>query len=81
MTLSQEDPAARSGPRHLSEVQEDGDLIVTLCDLAHEELGHLLVVHWSVLDPVPTGDPGSFDALAQLADRVERLAPRLAAVS
>jgi len=39
-------------------------------------------VHWSVPDPVPAGDPGSFDAaLAQLADRVGRLAPRLAAVS
>jgi hypothetical protein len=38
--------------------------------------------HWSIPDPVPPGDPDSFDAaLAQLADRVERLAPRLAAVS
>ena len=39
-------------------------------------------MHWSVPDPVPAGDPASFDAaLAQLADRVGRLAPRLAAVS
>jgi len=37
-------------------------------------------VHWSVPDPVPAGDPGSFDAaLAELALRVERFAPRLAA--
>jgi rhodanese-related sulfurtransferase len=34
------------------------------------------------LDPVPAGDPGSFDAaLGQLADRVARPTPRLAAVS
>jgi hypothetical protein len=53
-----------------------------VCDLAHEELAEAAAVHWSIADPVPAGDPGSFDAaLAQLADRVERLAPRLAAVS
>jgi hypothetical protein len=39
-------------------------------------------VHWSVPGPVPAGDPDGFDAaLAQLTDRVEGLAPRLAAVS
>ena len=56
--------------------------MVTVCDLAHEELAEATAVHWSIPDPVPAGDPGSFDAaLAQLADRVGRLAPRLAAVS
>jgi len=79
MTLPQEDPAVRSSPRHLSEVQEDGDLVVTVCDRAQKELGHLLVVHWSVPDPVPAGDPGSFDAvLAELRHRIERFVPRLA---
>jgi protein-tyrosine-phosphatase len=69
-------------PRQLSEVCQDGDLIITVCDLAHEELGELAAVHWSVPDPVPAGDPASFDAaLAALADRVGRLAPRLAAAS
>jgi ArsR family transcriptional regulator, arsenate/arsenite/antimonite-responsive transcriptional repressor / arsenate reductase (thioredoxin) len=53
-----------------------------VCDLAHEELAEAAAVHWSIPDPVPVGDPGSFDAaLAQLADRVGRLAPRMAAVS
>jgi ArsR family transcriptional regulator, arsenate/arsenite/antimonite-responsive transcriptional repressor / arsenate reductase (thioredoxin) len=67
-------------PRHITEVQHDGDLVITVCDLAHEELGDLVAVHWSVPDPVPAGDPGSFDAaLAELAHRVERFAPRLAA--
>jgi hypothetical protein len=50
--------------------------------MAHEELSGLTVVHWSVPDPVPAGDPESFDAaLANLADRVRRLAPYLAAIS
>ena len=53
-----------------------------MCDLAHEELAETAAVHWSVPDPASAGDPGSFDAaLAQLADRVGRLAPRLAAIS
>ncbi len=33
-------PLRRLRPRHINEVQEDGDLVVTVCDLAHEELGH-----------------------------------------
>jgi protein-tyrosine-phosphatase/DNA-binding HxlR family transcriptional regulator len=72
-------PLPRLRPRHINDVQHDGDLIITVCDLAHEELGEAAAVHWSIPDPVPAGDPGSFDAaLAQLAYRVERLVPRLA---
>jgi ArsR family transcriptional regulator, arsenate/arsenite/antimonite-responsive transcriptional repressor / arsenate reductase (thioredoxin) len=72
-------PLPRLRPRHISDVQHDDDLVITVCDLAHEELGRAAALHWSVPDPVPAGDPGSFDAaLAQLADRVGRLAPRLA---
>jgi ArsR family transcriptional regulator, arsenate/arsenite/antimonite-responsive transcriptional repressor / arsenate reductase (thioredoxin) len=73
-------PLPRIRPRHIGDVQHDDDLVVTVCDLAHEELGALAAVHWSVPDPVPAGDPGSFDtALTELASRVGRLAPRLAA--
>jgi ArsR family transcriptional regulator, arsenate/arsenite/antimonite-responsive transcriptional repressor / arsenate reductase (thioredoxin) len=40
------------------------------------------VVHWSVPDPVPAGDPASYDAvLAELGRRVGLLAPRLADAS
>jgi protein-tyrosine-phosphatase len=75
-------PLPRLRPRLLSEVQEDGDLLVTVCDLAHEELGTAADVHWSVPDPVTAGDPGSFDAvLAELGRRVALLAPRLADAS
>jgi ArsR family transcriptional regulator, arsenate/arsenite/antimonite-responsive transcriptional repressor / arsenate reductase (thioredoxin) len=75
-------PLPRLRPRHISDIRQPGDLIITVCDLAYEELVEALAVHWSIPDPVPAGDPGSFDsALAQLADRVERFAPRLTAVS
>ncbi len=75
-------PLPRLRPRHISDVRHDGDLVITVCDLAHEELAEATAVHWSIPDPVPAGDPDSFDAaLAQLADRVRRFAPRLAAVS
>jgi protein-tyrosine-phosphatase len=73
-------PLPRLRPRPFSDVRHDGDLIVTVCDLAHEELGGLAAVHWSVPDPVPAGDQESFDAaLAELDRRVRLLAPRLAA--
>ena len=71
-------PLPRLRPRHYTEIRREDDLVVTVCDLAHEELGEPAAVHWSVPDPVPAGDPGSFDAaLAELADRVGHFAPRL----
>jgi len=75
-------PMRRLRPRHIGDVRQNGDLVITVCDLAHEELTETGTVHWSIPDPVPAGDPDSFDAaLTRLADRVERLAPRLAATS
>ena len=63
-------PLPEARPRHVSDVREDGDLVVTVCDLAHEELGRLAALHWSVPDPVRAGDPASFDAaLAELGRR------------
>jgi ArsR family transcriptional regulator, arsenate/arsenite/antimonite-responsive transcriptional repressor / arsenate reductase (thioredoxin) len=70
----------RLRPRYIGDVREDGDLVITVCDLAHEELGGLTAVHWSVPDPVPAGGDASFDAaLDELARRVSLLAPRLGA--
>jgi len=75
-------PLPRLRPRHIDDVRQDDDLIITVCDLAHEELGRPAAVHWSVPDPVPAGDPASFDAaIAELSHRVGRLALRLAATS
>jgi ArsR family transcriptional regulator, arsenate/arsenite/antimonite-responsive transcriptional repressor / arsenate reductase (thioredoxin) len=72
-------PLPRLRHRHVSDVRHDGDLVVTVCDLAREELGGQAALHWSVPDLVPAGDPESFDAaLAELDRRVRLLAPRLA---
>jgi protein-tyrosine-phosphatase/DNA-binding HxlR family transcriptional regulator len=74
-------PMRRLRPRHIDDVRQDGDLVIAVCDMAREELGGGTAVHWSVPDPVPAGDRGGFDeAVADLTQRVERLAPRLAAV-
>src|SRR5947207_15834006 len=50
-------PLPRLRPRHISEVQGEDDLVVTVCDLAREELGGQVAVHWSIPDPLPAGDP------------------------
>jgi ArsR family transcriptional regulator, arsenate/arsenite/antimonite-responsive transcriptional repressor / arsenate reductase (thioredoxin) len=69
-------PLPRLRPRHISDVQHHDDLVITVCDLAHEELGRAAALHWSIPDPVPAGDPASFDAaIGRLGDRVGRLAP------
>jgi protein-tyrosine-phosphatase/DNA-binding transcriptional ArsR family regulator len=67
-------PLAPSVPRHAADVVRDGDLVVTVCDAAHEERPG--DAHWSVADPSRTGDDTAFDrALTDLARRVSRLAP------
>ena len=71
-------PLPRRRPRHLADVLHPDDLVVTVCDLAHEELRHPARLHWSVPDPVRQGRPAAFDnAFTQLAERVDQLAARL----
>ena len=65
-------PLPRVRPASIADVREDGDLVVTVCDLAHEELGEPAALHWSVPDPVPAGDPGSFDAASAAPSPVLR---------
>lgn len=65
-------------PHRVSEIRDDGDLVVTVCDRAHEELDVPVDVHWSVPDPVRLGTPRAFDqALTELGRRVGNLAPHL----
>lgn len=47
-------------------------LVVTVCDRAHEELDPAIDrLHWSVPDPVATGDRTAFDAtVVELRDRI-----------
>jgi protein-tyrosine-phosphatase len=75
-------PLPRVRPRHLDDVVTEGDLVVTVCDLAHEELGRLAQLHWSIPDPVRVGTQPAFDtAYQELANRVTELARRLPAAS
>lgn len=67
-------------PRLLDEVREPGDYVVTVCDNAHEELGEVDALHWSVPDPVRSGTSTAFEsAFDELARRVDDLAPRVVA--
>jgi len=75
-------PLPRVRPRHLDEVITAGDLVVTVCDLAHEQLGRVSQLHWSVPDPVPLGIDAAFErAYDDLAGRVADLARRMPAAS
>lgn len=72
-------PLPRIRPRAISDVLAEDDLVITVCDLAHEELGVSGELHWSIPDPVGIGTPEAFDsALADIEARVLSLVPRIA---
>jgi len=64
-------------PRLLTvEERSGGDLIVTVCDRAHEELPRNPAwLHWSVPDPVSGPDAAFDEALRQLDRRIHVVAP------
>jgi ArsR family transcriptional regulator, arsenate/arsenite/antimonite-responsive transcriptional repressor / arsenate reductase (thioredoxin) len=72
----------KSRPRALDRVGKRPDIIVTVCDQAHEELApDDSWLHWSVPDPVADGSRSAFDAaLAELRERIAVLSgdPRAA---
>jgi protein-tyrosine-phosphatase len=66
---------ARAATAHLDAVLQPNDLVVAVCDNAHEQLD-VDRLHWSVPDPARTGTGEAFDrAFTDLADRVDRLVP------
>jgi protein-tyrosine-phosphatase/DNA-binding HxlR family transcriptional regulator len=76
-------------PRHVHDVLDPADLVVTVCDSAHEELatGSTGVpvgrpgLHWSIPDPVTADDPAAFDTVVdELTDRITRLTPAVHAI-
>ena len=65
-------------PADLASVLHPGDLVVSVCDNAHEELDGLDQIHWSVPDPVATNTTTAYDAVVvELADRVAGLVPHV----
>jgi ArsR family transcriptional regulator, arsenate/arsenite/antimonite-responsive transcriptional repressor / arsenate reductase (thioredoxin) len=69
------DPA---GTAHVADVAHDGDLLIAVCDNAHEEMTGSLrpQLHWSIPDPVRVDTDEAFEAAyTDLADRIDRIAP------
>ncbi len=65
-------------PVRLDAVRLEHDLVITVCDSAHEELDGVDAMHWSVPDPVMGGTQEAFDAaFDDLVRRVDDLAPRI----
>jgi ArsR family transcriptional regulator, arsenate/arsenite/antimonite-responsive transcriptional repressor / arsenate reductase (thioredoxin) len=69
---------AEARTSRVDEVLNDGDLVVAVCDNAHEEFGAYAGerLHWSVPDPARVDTDDAFEqAFRDIADRVGRLAP------
>jgi protein-tyrosine-phosphatase/DNA-binding MarR family transcriptional regulator len=74
--------AKRTKPQDLHDVQLPGDLVITVCDRAREELADQVDLHWSVPDPVPVGTTHAFEvAVRDLDHRIHGLADRLSVAS
>jgi ArsR family transcriptional regulator, arsenate/arsenite/antimonite-responsive transcriptional repressor / arsenate reductase (thioredoxin) len=69
---------AAARPCRLDEVLRPDDLVVAVCDNAHEDLGAGDRLHWSVPDPVAAGTGTAFEhAYTDIAERIDRLAPAI----
>jgi protein-tyrosine-phosphatase/DNA-binding HxlR family transcriptional regulator len=75
---------APSVPRHVDDVLGTDDVVITVCDAAHEELtgragaAELAPswLHWSIPDPARTGQDEAFDrVVTDLTGRIARVAP------
>lgn len=67
-------------PRSLADLARLPELVVTVCDRAHEQLARRpsdsVVLHWSIPDPAADGRPASFDLTIRcLSSRIGALAP------
>lgn len=66
-------------PRHIDDVRSDGDLVITVCDDAHETLFARDDLHWSIRDPARVGTAAAFDAAFEtLWQRIRAFSSRLA---
>ena len=77
-------PPSSPTSRRVALGPDDGahDLVVTVCDRAHEDLDGRDWAHWSVPDPVPHGGAAAFDAVyEEVASRAARLAVRVSATA
>jgi len=74
---------AEARPTALAEVVRPDDLVIAVCDQAHEQLTGIAGrrLHWSVPDPARANTDAAFErAFADITGRVERFAPTLHAM-
>jgi protein-tyrosine-phosphatase len=67
-----------TGTAHIADVVHDGDLVIAVCDNAHEDLTGPVRprLHWSIPDPVRADTDEAFEAAyTDLHDRITRIAP------
>jgi ArsR family transcriptional regulator, arsenate/arsenite/antimonite-responsive transcriptional repressor / arsenate reductase (thioredoxin) len=67
-----------TGTANVADVVHHGDLVIAVCDNAHEDLtGEFRpALHWSVPDPIRVDTDDAFEAAyTDLAGRIERIAP------
>lgn len=68
-------------PRHVDDVLGPDDVVITVCDAAHEEIAAASSqdavpgwLHWSIPDPARTGKAEAFDLVVdQLTSRIDRV--------
>jgi hypothetical protein len=67
-------------PRYLGDVLAVDDLVIAVCDNAHEELpAELPRIHWSISDPTRTAVPAAFDeAVGELTARIDHFTANVA---
>ncbi|WP_041450998.1 arsenate reductase/protein-tyrosine-phosphatase family protein [Hoyosella subflava] len=70
-------PLTPMTPRRLDEVRAPGDVLIAVCDNAHEQLSpNEQRLHWSVPDPARDDTDAAFDqAVDELSRRIARVAP------
>jgi protein-tyrosine-phosphatase len=67
-----------AGTAHVGDVVHDGDLVIAVCDNAHEDLSTPVRprLRWPVPDPVRVDTDNAFEAAyTDLAGRIDRIAP------
>jgi protein-tyrosine-phosphatase len=69
----------RARPVHIDEVIRPDDLVISVCDQAHEHLtARRSDLHWSVPDPARIDTDAAFErAFADIVNRVDRFVPVL----
>lgn len=72
-------PITPRSPQYLHDVLAEGDLVIAVCDNAHEELpSDLERIHWSVADPARSATSTAFDAaFDELSERVQHFSAAL----